>query len=345
MFDPPYSPSVPMRKPPSHILAIRLSALGDVAMTLPVLYSVARQYPDLQLTLLTRPFFARLFLNAPPNLRVVSFEADKGLWHNLRSLSKLRPQAIADLHNVLRSWVIDAYFLFRGTRVAMLDKKRHERRLIQAHRIDQAKPFIERYQTIFERLGYPAALSFRSLFAESGIPPLPLKVEPHAIGIAPFARYHTKTYPLEQMKETVARLVEADYTVYLFGGGKREKEVLEQWEQDIPQTISLAGKYRIEEELALLSQMKLVISMDSANQHLASLVGTPVLTLWGGTTPACGFLGYGQSMQNTLCQQLHCQPCSVAGSEHCAIETFDCMHLISPENIVTKVIELTQSSL
>ncbi|MDE5805406.1 MAG: glycosyl transferase family 1, partial [Paramuribaculum sp.] len=110
------------------LLTLRLSALGDVAMTIPAIYSLARRYPELQIDVVTRPFFARLFINRPANVSLI--EADfsgsnkgiGGMWRLLKKLSKLHPDMVADLHNVLRTWQIDAWMRLRGVRVKMVDK-------------------------------------------------------------------------------------------------------------------------------------------------------------------------------------------------------------------------------
>lgn len=327
-----------MKKRPTHILAIRLSALGDVAMTIPILYSVARTYPDLRITVLTRPFFARLFLNKPENLSVATYDANRSLWQNLRRVATLRPDGVADLHNVLRSWIIGAYFRIKGIRVVMLDKRRHQRRqLTSGGKGGAQQSYIERYQEVFQALGYPVETVFTSLFEHQAPPPAPLTVPQRSIGIAPFARYYTKTYPLELMKQVVELLSRKGYAVYLFGGRGHEAETLNRWQEEIPNTTSVAGCYPLEDELALMSHLKLMVSMDSANQHLASLVGTPTLTLWGGTTPECGFLGYAQQAENTLCSHLNCQPCSIAGTPDCKLGTLACMTSISPQAVADRV--------
>ncbi len=112
------------------MLIIRFSALGDVAMTVPAIYSLATRYPDLNIDVVTRPFFARLFINAPDNVNVIGVDFNKdykgvgGTLRLLRRLGKLRPDYVADLHNVLRSWIIDRYFRLRGVKVVMVDKMR-----------------------------------------------------------------------------------------------------------------------------------------------------------------------------------------------------------------------------
>ncbi|MCM1292554.1 MAG: glycosyltransferase family 9 protein [Bacteroides sp.] len=324
------------------MLVIRFSALGDVAMTIPAIYSLARRYPNLRIDVVTRPFFAKLFINRPDNIDIIeadfktTYRGARGMMRLMCRLSKLRPNCVADLHNVLRSWTIDTWMKLHGVKVAMVDKNRRSRRKLFTDKIAQ-RNFVDRYTDVFERLGYPVELTFRSLYQEVPAAP-PVDVPEGSIGIAPFARYYNKTYPPEMMHRVVELLCKRGYHVWLFGGRGREEEELASWADDIKGCRSVAGKYSIDLELAMMSRMKVMVSMDSANQHLASLAGTPVLSIWGSTTPACGFLGYGQSQLNAIVKGLPCQPCTVAGSPTCPLGHLDCLCSIEPQLIVQRII-------
>lgn len=160
----------------------------------------------------------------------------------------------------------------------MVNKKRAGRRTALRSRENQEN-FISRYVNVFKRLGLDFDLTFRSLKLPSAS--LPLKIEQPAVGVAPFARYYTKTYPPEMMRRVVEKLCEKGLNVYLFGGRGKEAEILKGWSEATKGCHSVAGEFAIEEELALMSQMKAMVSMDSANQHLASLAGATVITIWG----------------------------------------------------------------
>ncbi|MDE7408011.1 MAG: glycosyl transferase family 1, partial [Muribaculaceae bacterium] len=67
----------------------------------------------------------------------------------------------------------------------------------------------------------------------------------------------------------------------------------------------------------------------------------PVLSVWGGTTPECGFLGYGQSTDNAMLLRLPCQPCSIAGTKTCPLGTMACLKDLAPEAIVDRIIDMT----
>ncbi len=317
----------------ARVLILRLSALGDVAMTLPVIYSVARRYPDAEFTLLTRPFFRRLFIDAPSNLSFVEFK-DTSFGGLLRLIGQLRRQgftAVADLHDMLRTRLIRASV--GAPRVETVDKARRLRRELTVDKSRRFQPsYIERYREVFARLGFDAELTFRSLFADSD-------ATRSGIGIAPFARYATKTYPPEQMEQVARMLTDLGHDVYLFGARGDEAEQLGAWARRNPRLRVLAGTLSIEEELRAISRLRVMVSMDSANMHLASLVATPVVSVWGSTIPQCGFLGYRQSADNAVWLDLPCQPCSIAGLPECPLKTTACLKNLPPESILSRIIK------
>ena len=335
-----------MKRTP-HILITRFSALGDVAMTIPAIYSLARQYPELKVTVATRPFFARLFINRPANVEVfpvdykTEYKGVRGTLRLLRRLHRLRPTHLADLHNVTRSWVIDASFLMSGVRRRMVNKNRGARKELFSKKVAQ-RNYIDRYADVFARLGFPVSLTFTSIF--DGQPaPSPLEPRHPAVGVAPFARYYNKAYPVELMREVVDKLAAKGVNVYLFGGRGQEADELVLWANDNPRIHNVAGRFQLEEELALMSQLDVMVSMDSANQHLAALAGTPVITLWGSTTPACGFMAYRQKESDAIVSNLPCQPCSVAGGPVCPLGHFDCMVEIRPQTVVDRIMAKLKS--
>lgn len=326
---------------PQRVLIIRLSALGDVAMTLPVVYSVCKAYPQTDFYMLTRPFFGRLFINRPANLSIIeadlkgSHKGPAGLAKLIRQLWKYGFSAVADLHNVLRSWVITAALRLTGANTAMVDKDRKARRSSNRQKITQ-KRYIERYRDVFAKLGYEAPLSFTSIFSADNHGQS-IEIQHPAVGIAPFARYATKTYPPEAMEQVVKMLCARGLRVYLFGGKGQEAQTLDSWQEKYPGCVSLAGKMPITDELATMSLLDVMVSMDSANQHLASLTGTPVLTIWGSTAPACGFTPFRQPSGNTIMLGLPCQPCSTAGGKECPLKHFDCMRKLSPDTVADRI--------
>lgn len=323
----------------NHVLILRLSALGDVAMTVPVIYSAANQYPNVRFTVVTRPFFRRIFINAPSNIDFISFDPKtehkgfRGLMKLIKQLKKLRITAVADLHDLLRTRLIALAFRLGGTPIATVDKNRSERNKLTKEKSRAfQRNYIDRYADVFARLGLPITVNFKTL--------LTADVPRSGVGIAPFARYETKTYPPEQMEEVARQLTAAGHRVTLFGASGEEQKQLEEWTERNPSLRCLAGQLPIEEEIKEMSRLKVMVTMDSANMHLASLVATQVVSVWGSTIPQCGFLGYGQSADSAVWLDLKCQPCSVAGLPECPLGHSACLKTLSPVQITGKILPL-----
>lgn len=310
-------------------------------MTVPAIYSLAATYPDMDIYVATRPFFGRMFINAPANVKVLTFDLKdkyKGLVGTLRiarELATLHPDYVADLHNMARTIVISNLLRLTGAKVATVDKARSARGKVYAGGEAQ-RQYIDRYFDTFRRLGLDTPCTFKSVY--DSLPEIPVTITHPAVGIAPFARYANKTYPPGLMREVVSSLAAKGVNVYLFGGRGPEAETLASWQKE--RVTSLAGKYPLEEEIAIMSRLDVMVSMDSANQHLAALAGTKVVSVWGSTTPACGFLGFGQTADNAVCLNLPCQPCTIAGSPECPKGHMDCLTKLPPQTIVDKVTAL-----
>ncbi|WP_233450961.1 glycosyltransferase family 9 protein [Hanstruepera ponticola] len=286
---------------PKHILVIRLSAMGDVAMTVPVLRAFTRQYPDVKLTVLTRDFFKPLFRDLK-NVTVYPAHVKdqhkglKGLYKLSREIRPLKCDAVADLHKVLRSKVLKPMLGIR--KVATINKGRKEKkRLIKGKDFKQLKTTHQRYADVFNTLGYPIDLSNPTFPKPTTLNDSCLKLigKPNKkrIGIAPFAAHDSKMYPLEHMERVIEKLSE-DYQVLLFGGGSREIQILNYFESEDKGIINLAGKLSLDEELDVISNLHVMLSMDSGNAHLAAMFGIKVITIWGVTHPYAGFAPFKQ---------------------------------------------------
>ena len=112
---------------------------------------------------------------------------------------------------------------------------------------------------------------------------------------------------------------------------------MEQWAFQYPRVKSVVGRYSLDNELALISRLDVLLCMDSANMHFASLVDTKVISVWGATHPYAGFYGYHQDPKNAVQLDLPCRPCSVFGQKPCFRGDWACMTQITPEMVVKKV--------
>ncbi len=333
-----------------HILVIRFSAMGDVAMTVPVVKAFLKQHPDLKITYVSRPEFAGFFSGIP---RLFYYQVDfknqyKGFPGLLKLFTELKKHAnyfaLADLHDNLRSKVIRQLFRVTGLKYAWIDKGRNEKKLLTRFPEKILKPLkqtTERYADVFRTLGYSLKLDHQLtknlISASEQLPVITGLKDKKWIGIAPFAKHKGKIYPLFKMEEVIRMLNEKNVKIFLFGGSEPEEEIGKQWGQTYPGVVSLIKKINMEQELAVISQLDVMLSMDSAGMHLASLQGIPVVSIWGATHHYAGFLGHGQSPDNIVADDIECRPCSVYGDKPCFRKDYACLNRIEPEAIFNKL--------
>ena len=339
-----------------NVLVMRLSVLGNVAMTIPVLYPVCKANPDTRFIMLTKMWPASMFHDRPANLKVVDFDVKEhhsGLINLLKLSSQLYKlydiDAVADLHNVSGTWIIDAYMRTKGALIARLDREKSKRRALVSHRsTEPVTPIHERYRRVFRQLGLEAPDTFTHLYDGRDWPVSPIVVPKEEgqrwIAISPFSSHTNKAYPLELMEQVIAGLVQHEnYFVFLMGGGKSEKIALRTIARKYKNVISMAEvKHKFIDEYALFAKCDLMLTMESDNMHLASMVDLQAMTIWGPTSPACGYLGYNQIVEDDIQLDMDCRPCSINGDKQCKFGDFRCLKNISPEYIVQHVIEAVE---
>jgi ADP-heptose:LPS heptosyltransferase len=320
-------------------------------MTLPVIRQALEQHPQTRLTVVSDAGMADLFKPIPgchffPAQLKGRHAGAAGIWKLFGELRQAGPfDAVVDLHGVLRSHLLSAFFRASGTLVKQIDKGRAEKKTLtrRNHKIMRAlTPMHTRYAEVFASAGLAVTLD-RTRIPLAGKRPsnwidrhFPDKTT--LVGVAPFARHREKMMDLEKSRELVDLLSKQGYTVLLFGGGPEEIRVLRQWQQESSgRVVCVAGECGRAEELDIISHLSAMVSMDSANMHLASLFGIPVVSIWGATHPYAGFYGWGQPEENAVGSELSCRPCSVFGNKPCHRGDHLCMQQISIDSILNKV--------
>ncbi|WP_313805936.1 glycosyltransferase family 9 protein [Flavobacterium sp.] len=337
---------------PKHIAVIRLSAMGDVAMTVPVLRALVLQYPEVKLTVVSRPFF-KPFFDGISNVDFFAVDVKgkhKGFLGLLRlysDLKKLKIDFFADLHNVLRSQVVRNLFALSGMQVAATDKGRADKKALTRAQNKIFKPLksmFERHADTFKKLGYAIDLSNPEFPKKAVLSEEILKVTNEKsgnwIGIAPFAQYQSKVYPLDLLQQVIDGLAaENNNTIFLFGGGQQEIEQLIHLKKEYDNVIVIAGKLKLQQELDLISNLDMMLSMDSGNAHIAAMLGIKVITLWGATHPYAGFKPFNQP--DAFCiiserERYPLLPTSVYGNKK--VEGYeDAMRSIPPETVINTI--------
>lgn len=342
--------------------------MGDVVLLVPVVRSLVAAYPDVEVTVVTRPKFASFFTEIE---RVVPYPADVDYTYNgifgmrelfRKLLQRSDYEVVIDMHDHIRTIVMRTLFKLFTVPVVVFEKGRAEKKAFTQKENKNTTPLphtVERYRQAFEKAGFsfpilaPPYLSIRDFtrtevanwLAASGV----TKSEKW-IGIAPFAMHTSKIWPLSNYATLIGIMRGAmPVKFFLFGGGEKEIQFFENLKQEFPEHCQVvAGKLKIKQELALMEKLDLMICVDSSNMHIASLMNIPVVSVWGGTHPDVGFGPFGQS-QNNIIQisrdELPCRPCSVYGRESCHRKDFACLNRITPQDVVNRAKEvLTQTS-
>ena len=339
-----------------HILVFRFSSLGDIAMTVPVIKLLLQQYPQVEITFVSVAFVKPLFNNFE---RLHFYAADtKGKHKGIAGLYRLYKElnnrftinAIADLHNVLRTQVLRVFFSAAGKRIGVIDKGREEKKMLTRQQNKILKPLkstFQRYADVFAVLGLPITLNKEQGITvgqqKSALLSNYKKQGYQLIGIAPFAQYSEKTYPAGKMQQVIQLLAKHEHIKVFLFGGKSDAAALQQFTDiDKDKIQSLVGAVPFAEELNEIAALDVMVSMDSANMHLASMYGVPVVSVWGGTHPYLGFYGWGQPLSNAVQVQLDCRPSSVFGNKRCPRGDLACMERIAPLLIYNKICSVLQ---
>lgn len=339
---------------PSKIIVTRFSAMGDVAMVASVLKEFAEQYPSVSIIMVSRPLF-QAFFEGIPNIKFHSFypkEKHKGLKGIIalkKELASEGADAVADLHFNLRSRILSALFKFSGLQVKQLDKGRKEKKELTRFPnkvLKPLKPTVERYADVFRQLGFQFVLQNKLVPNQLPLPNLAHALfandDSKKIGIAPFAQHPYKVFSLEKMQEVISYLSHNNVDVYIFGGGKTEQTQAEKWQVLYPNVHSTIGRFKLKEELSIISNLDLMISMDSSGMHMASLMGVRCLSIWGATHPFAGFLGYGQTISDCIQVEHPNRPNSVYGNKSCLCDGTEAIDLASSEMVISSINQIIQ---
>lgn len=329
---------------------MRFSALGDVAMTVPVLKRVLDENPGIEIIMVSDSRLEGIF-SGIGRLTFAGYDL-KGKYKGIRGIYRIYDhlnthyefQAVADLHGVLRTHLVRFLLWIAGKQFAFIHKGRLEKKALI--RVDDKilKPLphsTERYAEVFRKLDFKVSSANYYTLGKGQYSQWFDKAsnlsEPIHIGFAPFARHAAKMYNLDRFKEVIKYFDRERYCIHLFGGTRAEHLVIKQWEKDfkfvVPSTLGTGFK----SELEMIRKLKVMVSMDSANMHLASLVDVPVISIWGPTHPYAGFYGFNQDPANAIQADLLCRPCSVFGNKNCWRGDHACMQEISAERVIKQV--------
>lgn len=308
------------------ILIIRLSSIGDILLTSPLVRSIKKKYPATQLDFLLREEFNDLVQNNPYIDVIHNYRRDKSENHTLIKL----------LHSNNYDLVIDLQNNFRSSEIVkklkcpvLKFKKNNLKKFLLVHfKINMLK----HADKIPDRYAAAAQIQLDEEGLEYFISQSPdsrLKENESYIGLCHGAKHFTKRWPLEYFIDLGKRLESAGYKVILFGGMDEAKSA-EEISRHLTNAINLCGN-NLSQTAANLKICKAVYTNDSGLMHLAAAMKAPIIAFFGSTVKEFGFYPYKAKGIELEIKDLSCRPCTHIGRTSCPKSHFKCMKDIKPE--------------
>ena len=319
-------------------------------MLVPLLRCLYKQNTNVTVTLVTRKRFVPIFKEFT-SLQIVTpdfanqHKGLKGLYRLYKELKQRKPHRIADIHKNLRTAVLRMFFKLSFTRIKVINKGYAERKRLIHPSKKTMKPLTPqhyRYVEVFTRLGFPIDLDQHEFPLKPALLKSMMDIDLPAdrkwIGIAPFAAHPGKVYPLDLMQKVVGYL-QQQHSLFLFGHGPKETDQINTWAKAYPHVVSQALELPFSEQLDLIANLDVMLSMDSANGHLAANFNVPVVTLWGMTHPFLGFSPFGQNNHLLADREIFPKIPTSAYGKVIPKGYKDAMRTISPEEVIELVLD------
>ena len=334
------------------VLITCFSSISNVAAIVPQLYGLTCDYPEHEFVVLSRSFLRPLF----DKLNNVTFvggdirgahKTPIGVFRLFKELKALRPDVVLDMQRSWRTKMIARLFMLSGTKTLAIGfASGEQKKLIKkgAKKYHPIPTIFDRQARLYAKIRLKVNDSFEKLYEPSAdqvakITELYGEKQGRWIGIAPFSIARGKTLPFRKMKNIIAHFdKKPDTKIFLFGAGEMENELLSDWQSLYENVYAVHTSLQLDDELALMNQLDLMVSMDSANMHLASLMAVPVVSVWGATHQYSGFLGWKQSAENCVGVDFSCRPCTAHSDKKCKYGDYRCLESLHSSKII-EVIE------
>lgn len=326
------------------VLVIRLSSLGDILLTTPVLRSIKKHFPHLEIDFLLKEEFYNLIKENPNVSEIFIYKSDKEQMEELREkLISKNYDLIIDLQNNFRTSSLLKKFKTKKVRFKKRDVEKFLLVKFKWNLMKDEKQIPVRYA---ESIGSLINTDVTT-FLDDKSPDLYSDREPDKllagkekfIGICPGAKHFTKRWLKKHFLELCKLLNENGFKPVLFGG-KLDKELCSEIKQKIPNAINLCNDNDILKTAADMKKCKAVVSNDSGLMHTATAVGVPVAAIFGSTVKEFGFTPY--NIKNNVIENsgLYCRPCSHIGKAECPEDHFRCMKEIKPRDVYNSLLDL-----
>lgn len=314
------------------ILLIRLSSLGDIILTTPVIRVLKKKYPKVKIDFLMRKSFADV-LRHNPKVNKLFFYDDY-----------LNPDKLV---NILRERdydiVIDLQNNFRSRKITAG---------LNVHKYVYHKPNIKKFLLVNFKLNLLKDIKSIPIRYAETVPDLHIDEKPAElfipdnitsklnnktiIGFCPGSKHYTKMWLEEYFVELGNKLADEGFQIVLFGG-KSDIEICKNISDKIAGAQNLANDNKLLQTAADMKTCRLIVCNDSGMMHTATAVNVPVVTMFGSTVKEFGFAPYQSTNLILENNSLSCRPCSHIGREKCPKEHFQCMRSLTPDYVYEQI--------
>ena len=324
--------------PTPDVLVVRLSAIGDILLTTPLLRAIRTRHPGARISMLTRQAYVPLLSHNPYVSEVLAVMPDDGLLAIADRIRAVRYSHLLDLHGSLRSRILRR--LARGAWTSY-DKRSRERALLIVAKWDRYRddvPVAERYFEAAKDLDVTADGGPPDFFlseeadcrAAERLNALGLGRERPMVAVAPGAAHATKRWPVEHWIELIGRITASGADVVIVGGPDDAEAARTIASTAGGNVAGLAGQLGLQETGAVIRRAEVLVSGDTGVMHMATGVGTPVVALFGPTVRQFGFFPY-SSPSCVIELSLPCRPCSAHGTRRCPLGHHHCLRQMVPD--------------
>lgn len=308
------------------ILIIRLSSMGDILLTTPLIRSIRKQNPSIQIDFVVKEEFFELLQNNPYLTNIYKYSKEISAKKELiKSLKSNGYERVFDLQNNNRSREI---IIKLNSKIFQFWKHSIKKFLLVHFKINRLKKVPKIPVRYAKTAGIILDDEGLDLFTDN-VADSRLEFNQKHIGLCPGAKHFTKRWPKEYFIDLGKKLETAGYKVVLFGG-PGEFEVTGEIANQLSSSLNLCND-SILQTAANMKMCKAIYTNDSGTMHLACAVKVPVIAFFGSTVEEFGFYPYKAQNVALEIKNLGCRPCTHIGRKSCPLTHFKCMKEITPE--------------
>lgn len=318
------------------ILIIRLSSLGDVLLTTPVVRCLKQQVKDAEIHFLTKDNAMTILVDNKniDRLWTVDVNSTENTKQVINALINEKFDYVVDLHN---NWRSRRFRRAMHCKTLVYKKENFHKFLfiLTKHNFMSGRHVVDRYMDAVKPLGVKNDNKGMDLFIPEDLQGEALLEQragkkrvgdlidkPYAV-VAFGAQHITKSIPPDKLRMLCYSI---ELPVLILGDAK-DHNILSKWGLHFDHHVTeLCGKTSLMLSAAIISHAEVVVSADSAMMHFAAALHKPVIAIFGATDPALGFTPYCTKHVNCVVEDLRCHPCSRQGGEKCPRKHYKCMH-------------------